>query len=481
MPQAGAVSGPTPAVLSEEQERQLSFLRIQGVSPMDRALKIAEAHGTPLARAAFLPRIGDMRGSIAAHRESLASRPANHRIVLESLIQMIDRETGTTIEDARAMREEWWREYGFTVPMPSYPQSRDSERPLRVGYVSANFKHSSAGNCLEAILLRHSDAVEVYAYSTMPPVAHDPSSWAFEVRVKSFVDVSGLTEAQTAARIRADQIDILIDCMGFTYGNRLQAFCERPAPIQITGWGYATGTVPCMDYILLDAITAGQDRFYERVLQLPCVITYALPQGVEPIAPAPTGPVTFGAFHCFIKINDDVLRVWRQIIDAVPGSRIVFKGKEYGEALLQARIRQHLGADRCEFWPQSHQLAHLAAFKHVDLVLDPWPQTGGITTCEALCMGVPSVTKLGPRTIERAAGAILDAVGFHQGIAVGDADYIARAVDLVTTKRAWLAAQRSSWRERLMASRVIAGYVPAVEALYRSLWRDYCAIKESAA
>ncbi len=471
-----AVLGLNPDALPPDFLRMLTALSIQGSSPVDRALKIADALDSAPAKAAFLPRIGDMKGAIAAHRQVVDEKPHDSRIVLESLIQMIDRESDTSVASSRAIRQEWWNTYGADVPIRRGGTSRDVSRPLRVGYVSSNFKHSSAGNCLEALILKHSDDVQAICYSTCAPSQTDPMSWVFQA-LTQFVDVSHLSEEDFAQRIRDDQVDILVDCMGFTHGNRLRSFCEHPAPIQITGWGYATGTIQAMDYIILDGITRGDDEFFETPVNAPCVITYGLPHGVPEIAPAPSGPMTFGAFHCFIKVNDEVLRVWRRIVDAVPGSRVIFKGKEYAEPLLQERILNALGP-RAEFWPQTHHLDHLASFKDIDLVLDPWPQTGGVTTCEAICMGVPSVTFLGDRTIQRAAAAILDAVGFQQGIAYTEDGYVKRAVELATTMRPWLAGQRPFWRERFMHSRIISHYVPNVVRLYRSLWRDYC-LKEN--
>lgn len=473
--ESGAVETPLPFVSAELDQMLRAVASSHGLSPMARAVQIADTLDSALMRAALLPRIGDVAGSIYWHRQAVTQPGPHQRAVFESLIQMIDRDIHTTPAEARAIREEWWQRYGAAIhPQPPIGVDWTPERPLRVGYVSSNFKHSSAGNCLEALVLRHSEAVQVICYSGQPVSRTDPISWMFDA-LTQHVDISRLTDAEFAARVRADRIDILVDCMGFTLGNRLTAFCERPAPIQLTGWGYATGTIPAMDGLVLDAITAGTDQFFERVVHAPCVLTFAPPAMFCPdVAPPPTGPVTFGAYHCFIKINDDVLAVWRRILDRVPESRIVFKGDEYREALLQQRIQTALGG-RAEFWPRTQQLEHFAAFRHTDLVLDPWPQTGGITTCEALHMGVPSVTWMGPRTIQRAAASILDAVGFHQGIATSADAYVDRAVDLVTTQRAWLGTQRPLWRERLRTSRVCSHYVPAVEQVYRDLWRAACA------
>ncbi len=463
--------------VSADLDRFLEALDRPFTSPVHRALTIAEAMDSAPMRAAFLPRVLDLRGSIGAHRQAMDTPGINQRLVLESLIQLIDRDSQTTREDARAIRDEWWERFGRPLSKRQRPLTNmpDPDRPPVVGYVSANFKHSSAGNCLAAIVLNHTQAVTPICYSTNPARADDPISWVFQTCCR-YVNVADLTEAQFADRVRADRVDILIDCMSFTRGNRLGTFAEWPAPIQLTGWGYATGTMPAMDGVLLDPVTRGSDLFHERVIELPCVISYTPPAMVCPdVQPQPTGPVTFGAFHCFVKITPEVLAVWARILDHVPGSRIVFKGNEYREAMLQERITAVLGADRCAFWPQTDHLAHLDAFRHVDLVLDPWPQTGGITTCEALHQGVPSVTLIGERTIQRAAASILHLVGFDEGIIRTPDAYLRRAVELVTNQRAGLASQRSFWRKRLLASPICTGYVPAVEAIFGDLWRAWCA------
>lgn len=474
--EGGTVERPYPFVSAEFDRFMEASLYIEGVSPMDRALKIAEAIGSASMRASLLPRIGDMKGSIYWHRKTLEHPEGlNARVVLESLISMIDRDGDTTIDEAADIRREWWQAHGLPLVAKQRPHTNDRnpDRPLRVGYVSANFKHSSAGNCLEAIVLRHSEAVQPVCYNTNRAEFDDPITQVFQLQTE-FVNVAGLSEAELAARVRADRIDILIDCMGFTYGNRLGTFCERPAPIQATGWGYATGTVPAMDVILLDPITAGADRFAERVANLPCVISYAWPAMWCPdVRPRLTPTVNFGALHCFIKINPEVLAAWRRILDRVPGSVVTFKGKEYGEASLRASIEAQLGG-RCVFLPQSQQMEHLDTFNTIDLVLDPWPQTGGITTCEALQMGVPSVTLMGPRTIQRAAAAILDLVGFHEGLTATVDAYVDRAVELVTTRREWLTGQRFTLRDRLQTSKICRGYPEAVETLFRKLWRRWC-------
>ncbi len=462
-------------------DRFLAALDWPFTSPAQRALSIADQLDAAPIRAVFLPRIGDMDGSIRAHRASLGLPGLDQRVVLESLIQMIDRDSNTTCAETRAIRDEWWERFGRPLSIRQRPHTNDPdpERPPVVGYVSANFKHSSAGMCLDAIVLQHTDAVVPICYSTNPARHDDPMTWVYQTRCR-YVNVAMLTEAEFADRLRADGVDIVVDCMGFTRGHRLGTFAERPVPIQLTGWGYATGTIPVMDGILLDPVTRGADRFHERVLELPCVISYAPPAVFCPaVQPQPTGPVTFGAFHSYTKIRPELLALWARVLDGVPGSRIVFKGNEYGEAMLQDRIKAVVGADRCAFWAQSRHLDHLDSFRHLDLVLDPFPQTGGITTCEALHQGVPSVTLIGERTVQRAAASILHLVGFDEGIIRTPDAYVDRAVELVTIKRSWLAAQRPLWRERLLASPICTGYVAAAEALFINLWREWCTTASS--
>ena len=161
--------------------------------------------------------------------------------------------------------------------------------------------------------------------------------------------------AHTAARIIGeDQIDILVDLSGHSQENALPVMAFHPAPITLTGLGYvATTGLHAIDGILVDGVTmppgADEDAFVERPVHLPSLFCYQ-PGAVREMPPvsgwspyARNNYVTFGSFNNLAKLTDETLLCWRAILDQVPRSRIIFKGK----MLSVPDGRQQIGRASC--------------------------------------------------------------------------------------------------------------------------------------
>lgn len=418
--------------------------------------------------------------AVATYRQIL-DRVPSLTAARDNLIVTMDLDPATTGAQAADARREWWQREGIPRYLRRQPHTNDPDpdRPLRVGYVSGDFRGHSAARCFAPILQGHTAAVVPYCYSTTDPTAYDAVTMAL-MAATTFRDVLMWSEGDLEAQIRADGIDVLVDLSGYSAGHRLAVFCRKPAPVQVSGWGYATSLgLDAIDAVLADRTVAyGSDVYTERVIELPSILHYAGPVDGPDVSPLPclTHPPTFAAFHRPQKLNDAVLTVWRAILDRVPGSGIQFKGPGYDHPRVRAWIQGYFG-DRAGFIGQSSYLHHLAAYQDVDLTLDPWPQTGGITTCEGLWMGVPPVTLLGPRTVQRISASLLLNVGQHGFIATTPDDYVDKAVAWVTTRRDGLQILRRDLRTALQTSPIGIGYVAAVETAYRSLWRDWCATR----
>jgi predicted O-linked N-acetylglucosamine transferase (SPINDLY family) len=224
--------------------------------------------------------------------------------------------------------------------------------------------------------------------------------------------------------------------------------------------------------------------FAESVYDLPCVITFEAPKD----APAATKPpvlsrqtITFGCLNRFSKVSPDVLSLWARIVGAVPGARLLLKDRAFDSPSLQANTRDRLaslglGPDRVELRGVTSRKDHLATYGEIDIALDPFPMNGGITTWEALWMGVPVVAKLGNSPSSRCAAAILSALGLNDWVAESDEAYMALAMAKAANPEE-LARLRKGMRSRIMASP--AGnpelYTRAVEAAYRDMWQRWCA------
>ena len=404
----------------------------------------------------------------------------------EHLIFLYDAQRESADAIANVERRNYFERFGRAAyeRRQPYTNRRDPHKRIRVGYVSGYWNHHSAATAFASVLTAHTEQIEPVFYSTLHPKRYDLITHEIWKKrfARSFIDVHQMTHEWLAKVIREDEIDILVDLAGYTDGNRLLTFFHKPAPIQVQAWGYVLGTAsPAMDVIFADDVVAPPSvraSLTEQVYSLPSLLGYMprtdLPEEMSPL-PCLTKPPVFGVFQRAMKTNAETWAVWRELLDRVPGSTIIFKAPDY-TAGMRERIADAFGPlrNRISFIYSTGHREHLLCYQGIDLALDPWPQTGGVSTLEATYMGVPTVTLLGDRMIQRASASILTNVGFQSCITQTTHAYLDRAADLVTTNREELAAMRSTARERLMASPICSGYVGAVESAYRQLWIDWC-------
>lgn len=430
---------------------------------------------------------GDMPASTRWHRIALDLNDGLSQ-ALEHLIFVEDAQHGTTDAQTMRLRQEWWTRFGASAyaARTPYLNDRDPDRPLRVGYVSGDFRWHSAAFAFAAIITGHTAQIEPYYYSTLEPDKHDDLTRQWKARhATAFRDVSDLSALELLRTIREDRIDILVDLAGYTGNNRLLTFAGRPAPIQIQAWGYVLGTgSPAMDVVFADPIAASpqiREHLTERVVDLPSLLSY-FPRPDLPEAnalPCLEGPPVFAVFNRAAKVNPDSLAVWRRLLERVPEAAIRFQGFDY-TPWVQSQIREALGptSARIAFHVGETDRTHKLGYLGVDLALDPWPQTGGISTLDALWMGVPTVTLLGERMIQRTSASLLSLLNLFDFISTNVDQYVEMAAAWVTTRRWELAEIRVGLRAAVRQSPIIVGYGDAVEAAYRSLWREWCATGE---
>lgn len=407
---------------------------------------------------------------------------------VDQLIMLLDLQGERGALAAQQARANWWTLIGaplWAQRTPVTVSNLDPHRPLRVGYVSGDYKLHSCALIFGPIVFGHSQEFQAILYSSTPESVRDTQTKHFE-KHPGFHDVSALDDEQLAQRIRDDAIDILVDLSGYTPYNRLPVFARKPAALQISAWGYSIGLGwprAVIDAMIADPIVASPEiraQLTEEVLDLPCLVGQCVPL-VPELAPLPclTKPPTFGAFHQTRKLTPQCLALWDRILAALPESTLIFKGAGYTDDVI-AWIRRCMpyGAERLSFWGATSYLEHLAAYQSIDLTLDPFPQTGCVTCVEGLMMGVPSVTLIGPTMIQRACASIMTAVGFGFLVASTEPDYVATACDLVTFKKD-LERWRAILRHRVISGPLYLGYQAAYESALRGLWQRYCARMKS--
>jgi predicted O-linked N-acetylglucosamine transferase (SPINDLY family) len=368
------------------------------------------------------------------------------------------------------------------------PESEDlrPDRPLRIGYVSADLYRHPVGWLGSRPIIAHDHcAVTVFVYANQ--TATDQLTEQIKRSVDAWVPILGLDDDSVAARIAADRVDILMDLSGHTAGNRLAVFARKPAPIQVSWLGYPASTgLATIDYVLFDAhhlIEGADAQFLERVIRLPNIrFCYAPPDNACDVAGPPVltrGVVTFASFNNAAKINDAVISLWARVLKAVPRSTLLLKWRSFSDPFLQGRVRADFAAygvdgQRIRFDGATPHPDMLRQYRDVDIALDPFPFSGGLTTCEALWMGVPVVTLPGARPLSRQTHAVLHAIGRPEWSASSDDDYVAIAARLARDPTE-LSRSRHGLREQLRTSPLCDAprFARDLEAVYRKMWHAY--------
>jgi predicted O-linked N-acetylglucosamine transferase (SPINDLY family) len=357
-------------------------------------------------------------------------------------------------------------------------------RKLRIGFVSGDFKNHPVTLFLSS-LLDHIDNehFECFAYSTI--AFEDVYTQRIKANFRSWNVLSTTSDAEAARQIHADGIHILIDLAGHTAHGRLPVFAYKPAPVQITWLGYFSTTgLPEMDYVLADEMGVPQsqsDRFTEAVWRLPhtrlCFAPSALAPEVSPLPALDNGYFTFGCYQNASKVNARVLACWASIFQAVPLARLRWQSPQFADPEVRnsmaTRLRDHgIVESRFQLLKSVDEPAYLSSYRRVDMVLDTFPFPGGTTTCEALWMGVPTLTLAGSSLLSRQGASLMAAAGLSNWIAHDLEEYQQKAVDF-SADTATLALLRANLRARLGKTPLFDGpaFARDFEAAMLEIWQ----------
>ncbi len=360
---------------------------------------------------------------------------------------------------------------------------KPSER-LRVAYVSQDFRRHSVAYFILPVLREHDrKQVEVFCYSDVAQA--DDMTATIKGLSDHWCDAHRLSDGELAKRIREDQIDILVDLVGYAGASRVELFAQRAAPIQVTYLGYPNTTgLSRMDYRLTDALSdppGMTDSYYSETLhRLPeRFLCFEPAQDAPEVSPLPAlknGFITFGSFNAFQKINQGVLGLWAEILGRTTNSRLYIKAKPFTEEAFRRKVwaifeARGVNRERVELlgWTPDTS-SHLEHYSNVDIHLDSFPYNGTTTTFEALWQGVPTITLAGENHRSRVGGSILGNAGLEQCVAHSTADYVEAALAMAANIDD-LVQLRASLRTQLRESTLMdaAGFVKQLELAYRSM------------
>lgn len=372
-----------------------------------------------------------------------------------------------------------------TAPPMEKRRTRTFSRKLRIGYISPDFRLHAAAYFFMP-LVRDFDAAsfEVTCYARGK---RDRMTSLFRQKDVRWKDISRLSARDAARLIERDGIDILVDLAGHTQGSGLPVLARRPAPVQLTAIGYmATTGLRAVDYFLSDIYCSPWDMgargFSEKVLRMPhSHLCYApvlrdMPKSGGEAPFVRNGCITFGSFNNFTKVSDDMLALWRGVLERMKGARLVVKSKicsiAAGRKIVKERL-QRFGIPLAQVELRPYSPDYLEQYADIDIALDTFPYTGGVTTCEALYMGVPVITKAGGTHGSRFSTSILENAGLSQLVARGDMEYVRKAVELADSPDILRRLHRDL-RAHVEASPLMdaKGYMKDLEDIYREIAED---------
>lgn len=393
------------------------------------------------------------------YQEAIRRSPQAHRFLSNLLF--------TQAANALAPNEEHfsnalaWGKAILQAPLCTGPISHVNGRPLRVGYLSADFKQHAVARFVEALFSAHNrKRVEVFAYSNVKQP--DATTTAIQACVDHWFPVTGLTDKDAARLIHSHHLDLLIDLNGHTRDSRLSILGYKPAPVQAVYLGYfATTGLSSVDYWITDSLLHPEsaiEHAVEKLWRLPrCWIAYGPPAN-SPGVGIPSQPVlTFGSYNHLSKIGDSTLDLWSAVLRAIPHSRLLLKTRHLGDPGTQDRVRasfrsRDIDANRLLFAGHTSGLTeHLRGYHEVDIALDPHPYNGGTTTCDALWMGVPVLTLAGNTMVSRMSSSMLTSIGMRDWIAASPAEFVSRAVDHANAWRALSPTEKLARRSAIRA------------------------------
>jgi predicted O-linked N-acetylglucosamine transferase (SPINDLY family) len=395
-------------------------------------------------------------------------------------------------QDARSIATEaarWSQIHAAPLTARQLPHDneRDPNRRLRVGYVSPHLYNHCHSLFLVPLFAHHDrEQVEVLVYASV----ERPDELTERVRtiVDRYVDVSRKNDAEVAAQVRSDGVDVLVDLAMHLPGGRLPIFALKPAPVQVTWLAYpGTTGLAAIDYritdVHLDPPGAPDEGVYaEQSVRLPetfwCYDPLTERPAVSELPALGKGHFTFGCLNSFNKTNPAVLAAWAKVLGQVEGSRLVLVARP---GATRCRARETFRAagvepERVTFFDYIPRLEYLALYREIDLCLDTFPHNGGTTTLDACWMGVPVVTLAGKTAVGRAGLSIATNLQLLEVVARTADEYAAIAVGLARDLPR-LARLRSGLRQRMQESALMDAprFARNLEGAYRGMWRRWCA------
>jgi len=370
--------------------------------------------------------------------------------------------------------------------LPAPANDRSPDRPLRIGFVSADLREHSVAYFFEP-LLEALDRAQFHVTCYSATTHSDSVTERLRRKCDAWRDIASMDDQQTCRLVRDDKIDILVDLSGHSGHHRLLLFARKPAPVQMTWLGYpGTTGLRAIDYRITDAIAdplgTTESLHAEQLLRLPtCVWCYRPDHHAPPVNDRTGHPITFGSCNRVAKITPRMVKLWSRIVREIPDARLLIKSEGLHEPAARKRLltlfsEQGLFEDRIELLGRLATPAeHLGLYNRIHIALDTYPYGGTTTTCEALWMGTPVITLAGRSHASRVGASLLTQLGMTHLIAENEEQYF-QAATAIAADPSRLADLHQTLRPRMAASPLMDAkrFASEIGHALRQSWQQWC-------
>jgi protein O-GlcNAc transferase len=471
-----------------------TFRTEQGIEALSRAEQLSGEMSISIRgiKAKAIGKQGDSRQAFALHKALIEDDPSRTFISAAAMTSLYD--DSLTAQQMSEFHCSLFSDVSALVrDRLSFNNQTNSDRMLRIGYVTADMHHQHPVDIfMQPVLTAHDKSqfdITVYHVGNI----FDEETEKAQSKVSRWRNVGSMSDQRLARIIEADGIDILVDLLGHTSHSRPDLFNKRAAPVQVSYLGYPSTTgIPAMDWLIADdyLVPAGKASLYsEQVFHLPhSVFCFASEQDF----PYPeynnehkTRALTFGSFNSVAKLSLKTVELWASVLKAAPKSRLLLKAPQFADETTISRYRrlfteQGIDEQRIEYRGPTALAEMMAEYAEVDIALDPTPYGGGTTSLQALWMGVPLVTLKGDNFSQCMGSSILSALGKEAWVANDEQEFVKIAIKLTKNRQALL-KEKQQLRQLMLASDAhnINLYTAALEKAYQQMWQDWCIEKSN--
>lgn len=374
------------------------------------------------------------------------------------------------------------------APYNHFSKLNPHKTKFRLGFVSADFYRHPIAYFLIPLLENLSSNFESYLYYN--DNKEDVYTNKLRETANKFINIKNLNDQELAEWILKDEIDVLIDLSGLTYGGRLGVFSLKPAPLQISHLGYfGTLAMPEIDYIIADhnVISADEEKiFIEKIYKMDGFYSHSqIPDIPEANLEAPhkrNGYITFGSLNTLHKINPELINSWSQILKAVPKSKLLLNCIDLFSTCSKEHIyklfaQHNISRDRLILKADIEREVFLSSYNDIDIALDSFPYSGGTTTMESLLMNVPVLTLHGQRWASNFSYSKLKTLQHPELIANSVEDYINKTIALAANPQA-IDNYRKTLKIEVNNSFNIKAYTEKFAQAIKEMWQAKCANPE---